>query len=81
MNKIALSVIALAALSTASFAAGNRSYDLQDLQSTNFYSSSGITQPVNGSTEQAALAVGQDSAVTAYERQIWRAMEREHGDR
>jgi aconitase A len=30
MNKIALSLIALAALSTASFAAGNRNWDLRD---------------------------------------------------
>jgi hypothetical protein len=30
MNKIALSLVALAALSTASFAAGNRNWDLRD---------------------------------------------------
>jgi hypothetical protein len=32
MNKIALSLVALAAISTASFAGTNRNYDLRDVQ-------------------------------------------------
>ena len=40
MKKIALSLVALAALSTASFAAGNRSWDLQDRE---YYTSSGVS--------------------------------------
>jgi hypothetical protein len=35
MNKIAISLIALAALSTASFASGNRNYDLRDADTYN----------------------------------------------
>ena len=32
MNKITLSLVALAAISTASFASSNRNYDLRDVQ-------------------------------------------------
>jgi hypothetical protein len=60
MNKIALSLIALAALSTVSFASGNRSWDLRD---TPNYVSSGSSQNVN-----AFAAAG--NSETAYQRAL-----------
>lgn len=56
MKKIVISLAALAALSTASFAAGNRSWDLQDRE---FYNTSGVSVTQSGAAVAASpLAIG-----------------------
>lgn len=66
MNKIAISLIALAALSTASFAAGNRSNDLRE--SDTYFGK--YSEQVNKSTVAVnALAAANDGqALTNFER-------------
>lgn len=87
MKKITLSLFALAALSTASLAAGNRSWDLRDLETFNAYSSSGATLSTKGTAEMpsAALAIPgiqqNDGVLTAYERQRMNADLVEHNSR
>jgi opacity protein-like surface antigen len=45
MKKIIIAAVALAALAGAASAAGNRSYDLRDLETVNGYSSDGAFLP------------------------------------
>ncbi len=83
MNKIALGLIALATLSTASFAANNRSWDLRD---TEYYTSSGVptesaTSNYGASADEAPLAFEGQSGNSAYERMMLRSEQRDHGDR
>ena len=80
MNKIALGLIALATLSTASFAANNRSWDLRD---TEYYTSSGVpsASATAGAMDTAPLAVENQAGNSAYERMILRSEARDHGDR
>jgi hypothetical protein len=73
MKKFAISLIALAAISTASFAAGNRSYDLDDL---NMYSSAPTPMMKNEAVKSNALViVKKTSAATAFDRLNWTAWE------
>jgi hypothetical protein len=62
MTKILLTLAALATLSTASFAAGNRSYDLRDEQ---YYNTSGISGAETSSViaEEAPFAVSGNGGV------------------
>ena len=66
MNKIALSLLALAALSTASFAAGNRNYDVQDRE---YYTSSGVAPEAGAAavTFEAPFAVS-SGTISNFER-------------
>ena len=66
MNKIAISLIALVALSTASFAAGNRSNDLRE---SDTYFGKYSEQVSNSSVAVNALAAANDGqALTSFER-------------
>ena len=66
MKKFAISPIALAAISTASFAAGNRNYDLRD---SDTYFGKYSTQVKNQAVNVNALAVVKKTgAVTNFER-------------
>ena len=66
MKKFAISLIALAAISTASFAAGNRNYDLRD---SDTYVGKYSTQLKNQTVNVNALAVVKKTgAVTNFER-------------
>jgi hypothetical protein len=55
MKKIIIAAVALAAFAGAASAAGNRSYDLRDLQTLNAYTSDGINLPVTGSDYKLPL--------------------------
>jgi ABC-type amino acid transport substrate-binding protein len=84
MKKIILAAAALAALSTASFA--ERNYELRDLQTLNFQSSSGGNLPIvagDSATDVAAFSAvaPNDGVLTAYERQLLNAYNNEHGGR
>lgn len=78
MKKIALTLAAIAALSTSSFAS-QRGYDLQD---TEYWTTSGVPASGNASSSvaSAALAVSNDAgAMTAFERMTTTAIENDHG--
>lgn len=84
MNKIILSLAALAALSTASFA--ERNYDLRDLQTLNGQSSSGVYLPamIDGATQdKAAFAVpkAHNGVLSAYERALLNGENTQKGNR
>jgi hypothetical protein len=68
MNKIVLTLVALATLSTASFAAGNRNWDLRDTPSiTGRFD---VVEPA-GSVEAFAVPnTGAGSGISAYERTL-----------
>ena len=84
MKKIALSLIALAALSGAALA--ERSYDLRDLETVNGQSSSGAFLPaIEGSTTDsnaAAIVGGADYSgkLTAYQRALLNAERGDNGE-
>ncbi len=65
MKKIALSLIALAAFSTASFAAGNRSWDVQDRE---YYTTKGYVTVEDATViaDEAPLAIS--GSVSNFER-------------
>ncbi len=68
MKKIAISLVALAAVSTVAFAGENRSYELRD-SDTYFGKYSTQLEAKNYNGNSAAFAVVNDSApVTAFER-------------
>jgi hypothetical protein len=79
MNKFALSLIALAALSTASLAAGNRSWDLQDREyyTTNSYTDTSSSAVI---VDESPLAAVNDTG-TNFEAVTKRMMERDQGNR
>ena len=72
MKKIALTLAAIAALSTASFASSKRTADLRDLQS---HDGSAVTV-----VNSAGLEVPADGAVTNYDRLIEQIMSNETSD-
>lgn len=79
MNKIILSLAALAALSTASLAAGNRSWDLRDSE---YYNSAAASTAQDVTvTESAPLAIGNGAGLSAYERTLLISQQRDTGDR
>ena len=63
MKKIALTLAALAALSTASFAAGNRNWDLQDRE---YFTSSAVSDAAYTAASPLAIEVG--SGISNFER-------------
>ena len=66
MKKIAISLLALAALSTASLAGDNRGYDLRD---SDTYFGKYSNQVHNSTSDANALAVvNEDQALTNFER-------------
>lgn len=74
MNKIILSLAALAALSTASFAAGNRNNDLRDSE---YYTTQGFAAV---QSDSAALAVTDGTAkLSSFERTTWLAEMNDQG--
>ena len=76
MKKFAISLIALAAISTTSFA-GNRSYDLRE---SDTYFGKYSEQLMNKATDADALVVIRKAkAATNFERQIWIAEENDNG--
>ena len=85
MKKIALSLVALAALSGAALA--ERSYDLRDLETVNGYSSSGAFQEVAPNTaldtNAAAIVGGGDygNTLTPYERALRNAEDSDNGNK
>ena len=79
MNKFILSLAALAALSTASFAAGNRNNDLRD---TEYYNSAAASTVQDVAvTESAPLAIEGAAGLSAYERTLMISQRRDTGDR
>lgn len=79
MKKIAISLIALAALSTVSFAGDNRGYDLRD---SDTYVGKYSNQAHNSASDANALAVvneGQDS--TSFDRMKKISEENDQGGR
>jgi len=72
MNKIVVSLAALAALSSVSLAS-QRSYDLRDVQPW--------AKPATTVTESQPLIQAGGGVSTNFERLTIRALEREHGDR
>ena len=76
MKKFAISLIALAAISTASFA-GNRSYELRE---SDTYFGKYSEQLMNKATDAEALVVIKKAkAATNFERQSWIAEENDNG--
>ena len=64
MNKIALSLVALAAISTASFAAGNRSWELRDAPT---YMGQFAAETTAVTSTNAIAVIGSSSAPTLAE--------------
>ena len=79
MKKFAISLIALAALSTASFANSNRSNDLRD---TDTYVSPNSAQIMNKASAVNALAVVKTAnTVSNFDRLNWISLENDQGGR
>ena len=79
MKKFAISLIALAALSTASFANSNRSNDLRD---TDTYVSLNSAQIMNKASAVNALAVVKTAnTVSNFDRLNWISLENDQGGR
>ena len=77
MKKFAISVIALAAVSTVAFAGENRSYDLRE---SDTYFGKYSEQLMNKATDANALVVIKKAkAATNFERQSWIAEENDNG--
>jgi hypothetical protein len=57
MKKIIISLVALASIAGAASAAGNRSYDLRDLETQNGYSSDGVFLPAFKSTAKSSYKI------------------------
>lgn len=76
MKKIALSLVALSALSTAALANGDRTNDYTTLPVFN-----GQASTMSSVTDNAALAVNSTAGRSAYERMVIRSQERERGER
>ena len=79
MKTFAISLIALAALSTASFANSNRSNDLRD---TDTYVSLNSAQIMNKASAVNALAVVKTAnTVSNFDRLNWISLENDQGGR
>ena len=79
MKKIAISLIALTAISTVSFAAGNRSYDLRDSETyLGKYSSQLMDKSVNAT---AMTVIRKTGAATNFDRLNWTAWANDQGGR
>ena len=79
MKKFAISLIALAAISTASFASGNRNYDLRD---SDAYMGQSAIQIMSKTTTNDALAVmNSDRGATNFERLLWISQQNDQGGR
>jgi hypothetical protein len=79
MKKIAISLFALAAVSSAAFANDNRGYDPRD---SDGYLGQYSNQTANDSTSTSAIAVmGAGQAVTSFERMKWQSEENDNGGR
>ena len=78
MKKIAISLLALAAVSTVAFAGESRGYDLRDSPT---YFGKYSNQVKNQSTSSNAFAVAKENtgALTAYERMLQISKENENG--
>lgn len=77
MKKIAISLFAIAAVSTVAFAGDNRGYDLRD---SDTYFGKYSNQVANTSTSTSAIAVmdaGQPA--TSFERMKWQSEENDNG--
>jgi hypothetical protein len=79
MKKFAISLIALAAISTASFAGENRNYDLRD---SDTYFGKYSAQLMDKDTSVSALTVvKKTNAATNFERLQWISQENDQGGR
>jgi hypothetical protein len=77
MKKIALTLAAIAALSTAAFANSNRSQDLRDLQSYPYVN----VPAISAATDSAAFKVaGNTGAVSNFERLTMQSIWNESSD-
>ena len=77
MNKFIITLAALATLSTASLAAGNRSNELRDTQ---YYTSSGVPAASTASELQSeGFAIVSVRGETAFERATRLSYENDHG--
>lgn len=77
MKKIAISLFALAAVSTVAFAGESRGYDLRD---SDTYFGKYSTQLTNEATSANAIAVmDAGHPVTNFERMKWQSEENENG--
>ena len=79
MKKFAISLIALAAISTPSFASGNRNYDLRD---SDTYFGKYSTQLQNKAVNAEALAVIKETkAASNFDRLTWISLENDQFSR
>ena len=79
MKKIAISLFALAAVSTAAFANDNRGYDPRD---SDGYLGQYANQMRNDSTSTSAIAVMNDGqTATSFEIMKWQSEENDNGGR
>ena len=77
MKKFAISLVALAALSTASFASGNRSYDLREADT---YTGKYAEQLWNkAASANAMAAMTAEGPATNFDRLKWIAEENDSG--
>lgn len=77
MKKIAISLFALAAVSTAAFAGESRGYDLRD---SDTYFGKYSNQLMDNSTSTSAITVmDARRPVTNFERMKWQSEENENG--
>ena len=77
MKKIAISLFALAAVSTVAFAGESRGYDLRD---SDTYFGKYSTQATNMATSTSAISVmDAGRALTNFERLKWTSAENEDG--
>ena len=77
MKKFAISVIALAAVSTVAFAGENRSYDLRE---SDTYFGKYSEQLMDKATSVNAMTViKKTGAMSNFDRQIWIAEENDNG--
>jgi hypothetical protein len=76
MKKFAISLFALAAISSAAFASSNRNYELRE---SDTYFGKYSEMLVNKATDVNALAIARPA--TNFERQSWIAQENDQGGR
>jgi hypothetical protein len=79
MKKIAFSLIALAAISTASFAGDNRGYDLRD--SDTYFGKYSFQLKDKAASANALTVIKSDRAASNFERLKWISEENDQGGR